>query len=122
MDKVESYIKDIKNQVKYVYGGKVPEFLNLTIKLYARALALKDAYEDKMMQTGGPLICDNGSTGNTIRKQNPLCNLIYQQECVCQKYARDIGLTASKATLKPEDPDNLNASNSLNEFIEGIKG
>lgn len=122
MAKAKTYITDIRAQVKANHGGKVPEYLNLTIRLYAKALELKDQYEERMMETGGPLVFEQGSMGNTIRKQHPLCNLIYQQESICQKYAKDLGLTAAKAAAKPEDPSDNNAKNKLDDYIDGITG
>lgn len=121
MAKAQTYIKDIRAQVKANHGGKVPEYLNLTIKMYAKALELKDHYEDTMLSTGGPLILENGSMGNIIRKQHPLCNLIYQQESICQKYAKDLGLTAAKAAMKIEAPDTVEENDSMRQFYENAK-
>ena len=59
--------------------------------------------------------------GNLVTKQHPLCNLIYQQESICQTYAKMLGLTAAKAPAKPEEKGNKDATNALNEFIDGIK-
>lgn len=121
MAKAQTYIRDIRAQVKANHGGVVPEYLNLTIRLYAKALELKDHYEEIVMKEGAA-IWQRGSMGNDIRRQHPLCNLIYQQESICQKYAKDLGLTAAKAAAKPESADNDKANNTLNEFIEGMKG
>ena len=120
MAKAQTYIKDIRAQVKENHGGKVPAYLNLTIRLYADALELKDHYKKIVMEEGA-VIFEQGSMGNMIRKQHPLCNLIYQQESICQKYAKDLGLTAAKAAAKPEDKGDQSATNALNEFIDGIK-
>lgn len=114
-------MKDIRAQVKENHGGKVPAYLNLTIRLYADALELKDHYKEIVMREGA-VIYEQGSMGNTIRKQHPLCNLIYQQESICQKYAKDLGLTAAKAAAKPEDQQSRRASESLDEFIDGMNG
>ena len=121
MAKASTYIKDIRAQVKVNHGGKVPEFLNLTIRQYAKALELKDHYEEIVMKEGAVIIEPNTQMV-PIRKQHPLCNLIYQQESICQKYAKDLGLTAAKAAAKPEDPGERKASNTLDEFINGING
>ena len=121
MAKAQTYIKDIRAQVKANYGGKVPDYLNLTMKLYARALALKDHYEEIMMKEGA-VIYEQGSMGNTIRKQHPMCNLIYQQESICQKYAKELGLTAAKAAAKPEGEGERKATDTLGEFLEATKG
>ena len=120
MAKAATYKTMINAQVKANHGGKVPEFLKLTIQLYANALALKDHYTEKMMSEGS-VIWEKGSMGNMIRKQHPLCNLIYQQESICQKYAKDLGLTAAKAAAKPEDPGDKTATSALNDFIDGFK-
>lgn len=121
MAKAVTYIKDIRAQVKANHGGKVPDYLNLTIRQYAAALELTDYYKEEMMKEGA-VILETGSMGNVIRKQHPLCNLIYQQECICQKYAKDLGLTAVKAAAKPEDPNNRRANDTLDDFIDGING
>lgn len=121
MAKAATYIKDIRAQVKENHNGKVPAYLNLTIRLYAAALELKDYYKEKMMKDG-PVIMETGSTGQNIRKQHPLCNLIYQQETICQKYAKDLGLTAAKAAAKPEDLGSRAAADSMDEYFDGIKG
>ena len=120
MAKADTYIKDIRAQVKENHGGKVPAYLNLTIRLYAKALALKDHYEEIVMKDGA-VIVELNTQLQPIKKQHPLCNLIYQQESICQKYAKDLGLTAAKAAAKPEDKGDKDATNALNEFIDGIK-
>ena len=97
-------MKDIRAQVKENHGGKVPAYLNLTIRLYADALELKEHYKEIVMKEGA-VIYEQGSMGNTIRKQHPLCNLIYQQESIFQKYAKDLGLTAAKAAVRVEATD-----------------
>lgn len=123
MAKAETYKKKIRAIVKADNGGTVPERLSLTIDSYANALELKDYYTEKMMASQwGPIIYEQGSMGNQITKQHPLCNLIYQQESICQTYAKMLGLTAAKAAAKPEDPGSAKATNSLDEFIEGMKG
>ena len=122
MAKAETYKKKIRAIVKADNGGTVPERLSLTIDSYANALELKDYYTEKMMASQwGPIIYEQGSMGNQITKQHPLCNLIYQQESICQTYAKMLGLTAAKAAAKPEDKGDKDATNALNEFIDGIK-
>ena len=69
----------------------------------------------------GETIVEVGSTGQTIRKQHPLCGLLYQQEMLCLSYAKALGGTAAKAAAKPEDKGDKDATNALNEFIDGIK-
>ena len=120
MAKAATYLKDIRAQVKENHGGKVPAYLNLTIRLYAEALELKDYYKEQVMKDGA-VVWQKGSNGNDYRKQHPLCNLIYQQESICQKYAKDLGLTAAKAAVKPADDNDRDATDKLNEFIDGIR-
>lgn len=119
MAKAATYLKDIRAQVKHSHGGKVPDHLNLTIRNYANALEIRDTYRETIIKEGA-VIFENGSMGQTIRKQHPLCNLLYQQEAICQKYAQMLGMTAAKAAAKPEDPAGNNATDKLNEFIDGI--
>ena len=109
MAKAQTYIKDIRAQVKADHGGKVPDHLNLTIRNYANALEIRDRYREKILSDGetiikeGAVIFENGSMGQTIRKQHPLCGLLYQQEMLCLSYAKALGGTAAKAAAKPED-------------------
>ena len=121
MAKAATYIKDIRAQVKADHGGKVPDHLNLTIRNYANALEVRDNYRDQILKDGA-VIYENGSMGQTFRKQHPLCGLLYQQEMLCLSYAKALGGTAAKAAAKPEDPGDKKASNSLDEFIDGING
>ena len=123
MAKAETYKQKIRAIVKADNGGKVPERLGLTIEQYAKAMELKDYYTEKMMSSQwGPIIYEQGSMGNQVTKQHPLCNLIYQQESICQTYAKMLGLTAAKAAAKPESADNDRAGESLNAFIDSING
>ena len=122
MAKAETYKKKIRAIVKADNVGTVPERLSLTIDRYANALELMDYYTEKMMASQwGPIIYEQGSMGNQVTKQHPLCNLIYQQESICQTYAKMLGLTAAKAAAKPEDKGDKDATNALNEFIDGIR-
>ena len=121
MAKAQSYIKDIRAQVRADHGCKVPEHLNLTIRNYANALELRDKYRETIMKDGVTKT-EMGSTGQIVTKQHPLCGLLYQQEMLCLSYAKAIGGTAAKAAVKPEDPAGRNASSSMDEFIEGLKG
>ena len=120
MSKAATYIKDIRAQVKADHGGKVPDHLNLTIRNYAAALELRDNYRERILADGS-VIEDVGSMGQAIRKQHPLCGLLYQQEMLCLSYAKALGGTAAKAAAKPEDKGDKDATNALNEFIDGIK-
>ena len=116
--KAKTYITEIRKQVKANHNGVVPEELEGTIRDYAQAKELRDVYREKVIKE--PTVTETGSMGNITTKQNPLCNLLYQQECICQQYAKMLGLTAAKAAAKPEDPAGNNATDKLNEFIDGI--
>ena len=120
MAKAETYIKDIRAQVRADHGGKVPDHLNLTIRNYAYALEIRDNYREKIIKDGA-VIYENGSMGQTIRKQHPLCGLLYQQEMLCLSYAKALGGTAAKAAAKPEDKGDKEATDKLNEFLDGIR-
>ena len=117
MAKAQTYIKDIRAQVKADHGGKVPDHLNLTIRNYANALEIRDNYREKIIKDGA-VIYENGSMGQTIRKQHPLCGLLYQQEMLCLSYAKALGGTAAKAAAKPEDKGGQNASSKMDEYLE----
>ena len=56
----------------------------------------------------------------TIRKQHPLCGLLYQQEMLCLSYAKALGGTAAKAAAKPAGKSEEEATDKLNEYIDGI--
>ena len=118
MAKAKTYITEIRKQVKANHNGVVPEELEGTIRDYAQAKELRDVYREKVIKE--PTVTETGSMGNIMTKQNPLCNLLYQQEGICQQYAKMLGLTAAKAAAKPEDPAGNNATDKLNEFIDGI--
>lgn len=120
MAKAQTYIKDIRAQVRADHGGTVPDHLNLTIRNYANALEIRDHYREKILEDGS-VIEDVGSTGQSIRKQHPLCGLLYQQEMLCLSYAKALGGTAAKAAAKPEEKGNREATDKLNEFIDGMK-
>lgn len=120
MAKAATYLKDIRAQVRADHGGKVPDSLNLTIRNYANALEIRDQYREKILADGS-VIEDVGSMGQSIRKQHPLCGLLYQQEMLCLSYAKALGGTAAKAAAKPEDPGAKKATSCLEEFIDGMK-
>ena len=120
MAKAQTYIKDIRAQVRADHGGKVPPHLNLTIRNYANALEIRDRYREKILKDGVTLL-EQGSTKQITTKQHPLCGLLYQQEMLCLSYAKALGGTAAKAAAKPEDKGDKDAANALNEFIDGIK-
>lgn len=120
MAKAATYLKDIRAQVRADHGGKVPNHLNLTIRNYANALEIRDRYREKILSDGETIV-EVGSTGQKTTKQHPLCGLLYQQEMLCLSYAKALGGTAAKAAAKPEDKGDKDATNALNEFIDGIK-
>lgn len=117
MAKAATYLKDIRAQVKHSHGGKVPEHLNLTIRNYASALEVRDQYRDTITKEGA-VEWVPGSNGQPTHKQHPLCNLLYQQEAICQKYAQMLGMTAAKAAAKPEDTAGNNTSSKMDEYLE----
>ena len=121
MAKAKTYITDIRAQVKADHGGKLPDHLNLTIRNYANALEVRDKYREEILKDG-VTIFENNTSGFPIRKQHPLCGLLYQQEMLCLSYAKALGGTAAKAATKPEDQGSKQASSSLDEFIDGING
>lgn len=121
MAKAATYIKDIRAQVRADHGGKVPDHLNLTIRNYAQALELRDKYRETILDDGVTRI-EVGSTGQMVTRQHPLCGLLYQQEMLCLSYAKALGGTAAKAAAKPEDQASKQATDRLDEFIDGMKG
>lgn len=119
MAKQKTYLTDIRSQVRADHGGTIPKNLELTIKNYAAALELRDVYRDAVIKD--PIIEDVGSMGQTTRKQNPLCNLLYQQEALCQGYAKMLGLTAAKAAMKTEAPDNVGDDDPMANYYKTTK-
>jgi hypothetical protein len=115
----QTYLRKIRRQVKADHGDKIPENLQLTIENYAAALELRDTYREQVIKQ--PTVYEQGSMKQLVTKQHPLCNLLYQQEAICQNYAKMLGLTAAKAATKTEDPSKTNNTN-LDEFIDGING
>ena len=119
MATAQTYLRKIRRQVKADHGDKIPENLQLTIENYAAALELRDTYREQVIKQ--PTVYEQGSMKQLVTKQHPLCNLLYQQEAICQNYAKMLGLTAAKAATKTEDPSKTNNTN-LDEFIDGING
>ena len=115
----QTYLRKIRRQVKADHGDKIPENLQLTIENYAAALELRDTYREQVIKQ--PTVYEQGSMKQLVTKQHPLCNLLYQQEAICQNYAKMLGLTAAKAATKTDDPSKTNNTN-LDEFIDGING
>ena len=114
--KAKTYITEIRAQVKANHNGEVPKELEGTIRDYAAAKELRDVYRDAVIKE--PTITEVGSMGNTMTKQNPLCNLLYQQEGICQQYAKMLGLTAAKAAVKIDAPDNVGDDNPMARYYK----
>ena len=116
--KAKTYITEIRKQVMANHNGKVPEELVGTIRDYAAAKELRDVYRDAVIKE--PTITEVGSMGNMTTKQNPLCNLLYQQEGLCQTYAKMLGLTAAKAAVKTEAPDP--GAKNVDDYLDALNG
>ena len=120
MAKATTYLTSIRAQVKADHGGEIPKNLELTIQNYAKALEMRDVYREAVIKE--PTITEVGSMGNMTTKQNPLCNLLYQQEGLCQTYAKMLGLTAAKAAVKSEGQGDRQATEKIDEYLETIQG
>jgi predicted HNH restriction endonuclease len=114
MAKAKTYLAKIRKQVKADHNGTIPENLELTIENYAQTLELRDVYMEEVKKE--PMVVETGSMGQTSRKQNPLCNLLYQQEGLCQTYAKMLGLTAAKAAMKTEPTDNVSEEDPMRKY------
>lgn len=114
MAKAKSYLIKIRKQVKADHNGTIPENLELTIENYAATLEMRDVYRDEVIKN--PTVVEIGSMGQQTTKQNPLCNLLYQQEGLCQQYAKMLGLTAAKAAMKTEAPDNVGDDDPMAKY------
>lgn len=119
MAKEKTYLTDIRAQVKADHNGVIPKNLELTIHNYAKALELRDVYRAEVIKD--PIITEVGSMGQAARKQNPLCNLLYQQEALCQGYAKMLGLTAAKAAMKQDAPDNVGDDDPMAKYYQTTK-
>lgn len=116
--KAKTYLTEIRKQVMANHNGKVPEELVGTIRDYAQAKELRDVYREAVIKE--PTITELGSMGNAVTKQNPLCNLLYQQEGLCQTYAKMLGLTAAKAAVKTEAPDP--GAKNVDDYLDALNG
>ena len=114
MAKAKTYLAKIRKQVKADHNGTIPENLELTIENYAATLEMRDVYRDEVMKN--PTVVEIGSMGQQTTKQNPLCNLLYQQEGLCQQYAKMLGLTAAKAAMKTEAPDSVTDDDPMAKY------
>jgi len=121
MAKAATYLAKIRAQVRADNGGEVPKRLELAIERLAKALAKLDKTDDTMEDDGYSLI-ETGSQGQQTTKQHPLYNLSLQLESICQQYIKMLGLTAAKAAAKPEDLGSRAATDSMDEYFDGIKG
>ena len=119
MAKAKTYLAKIRKQVKADHNGTIPENLELTIENYAQTLELRDVYMEEVKKE--PMVVETGSMGQTSRKQNPLCNLLYQQEGLCQTYAKMLGLTAAKAAVKTEAPDSVGYDDPMANYYKDRK-
>lgn len=116
----ETYKAKIRKQVKKNLGTEeVPEWLNLTIENYAKTLEMRDLYAEQI-KADGPLITDIGSMGQPIRKQHPICALLYQQEQLCLQYAKALGFTTAKAAAKV-DPSAAGEDNPMDKLAQVLK-
>ena len=120
MAKAQTYIKDIRAQVRADFNGKVPAHLNLTIRNYAAALEVRDKYREEIMREG-VTITEVGSMGQVVKRQHPLCGLLYQQEMLCLSYAKSLGGTSAKAAVKTEPVVKMDADDPLRQFYENSK-
>jgi hypothetical protein len=120
MAKSKTYITMIRASVAENHGGKVPKYLDLTIRNYACALSLRDKYLEKLEEEG-VVIVEVGSMGQQTTKQHPLCNMLYQQEQLCMSYAKTLGLTAAKAAAKTEAQQNVDEDDPMAKFYQDAK-
>jgi hypothetical protein len=120
MAKAKTYLDKIRRQVKADNNGKVPERLELTIERYAKALAKLDKTDETMEHDGYSLL-EVGSQGQTMTKQHPLYNLSLQLESLCQQYAKMLGLTAAKAAVKIDAPDNVGEDSPMARYYNQRK-
>lgn len=116
--KAKTYITEIRSAVAADHNGIVPKNLDLTIRNYAKALEMRDFYQDTIMEDGAAT-WQSGSMGQQTYKQHPLCNIYYQQEGICQTYAKMLGLTAAKAAVKTEAP--ISNDDPMNDYFAQIK-
>ena len=119
--KAATYITQIRQQVADAHGGEIPKGLDLTIRRYAKALELYDFYEEVVMKNDGMLETQNTS-GLWVKKQHPHVATLLSQDANCQRWAKMLGLTASKAAAKPEDKGDHQAKEKIDEYLETIQG
>lgn len=117
MAKKKTHLSEIYKQVKANHNGEIPQELEGTCRDFAAAKELRDVYREEVMRK--PTLTEVGSTGQLVTKQNPLCSLLYQQESLCQTYAKMLGLTAAKAAMRTEAPDNIEDDNPMANYYKG---
>ena len=120
--KAATYITQIRHDVAEAHGGTIPPGVGLTIRRYAESLELCDFYKDIVVKSDGMMDSFSKTTGIPTKIQHPMVSALNNQENACQRWAKMLGLTAAKAAVKTEDAAGKNASSSLDEFIDGIKG
>ena len=119
MAKAKTYIPMIRAAVAENHGGKVPKYLDLTIRNYASALSMRDKYLE-VLEDEGVVITEINTKMQETTKQHPLCNMLYQQEVLCMNYAKTLGLTSAKAAIKTENPDK--STDKVDEYLEALNG
>ena len=120
MAKAKTYIPMIRAAVAENHNGKVPKFLDLTIRNYACALSLRDKYLE-IIENEGAVITEVNTKMQETTKQHPLCNTLYQQEQLCMSYEKTLGLTATKAAIKTEDPGKVEDDDPMKKFYQDAK-
>ena len=85
MAKAQTYLKDIRAQVKADHGGKVPDHLNLTIRNYANALEIRDRYREEIL-ADGVVIIDTNTSGFSTRKQRFKADNLFGERIDCKVF------------------------------------
>lgn len=114
----KTHLTEIRSQVKANHNGQVPKELEGTCRDYASAKELRDLYRKEVMKR--PVFIEKGSTGQPVTKQHPLASLLYQQESLCQTYAKMLGLTAAKAAVKTDAPDP--GAKHVDDYLDALNG
>lgn len=120
MAKAKTYIPMIRAAVAENHGGKVPKYLDLTIRNYASALSMRDKYQE-VLENEGLVVSEVNTKLQTTTKQHPLCNMLYQQEVLCMNYAKTLGLTSAKAAIKTEDPGKVDDDDPMKKFYQDAR-
>ena len=120
MAKAKTYIPMIRAAVAVNHNGKVPKYLDLTIRNYACALSLRDKYLE-IIEKEGAVLSEVNTKLQTVSKQHPLCNTLYQQEQLCMSYEKTLGLTATKAAIKTEDPGKKEDQDAMQQYLDNLQ-